>query len=113
MPITEIATMKFSNLGMLLRMGPQRLLRFLYHLPKFIRLFWRLLKDRRVGLLPKCLFIIIITYTVTPVDILPDLMPVLGQLDDLLVIFLGMKGFVWLCPKDVVREHVQAIAAGR
>jgi hypothetical protein len=30
-----------------------------------------------------------------------------------LVIFLGLKGFVRLCPPEAVREHVRAIAAGR
>jgi len=96
----------------LLRLGPQRLLLLLYHLPKFLRLFWRLLKDRRVGFGPKLLFLVVLAYVIWPVDLLPDFIPALGQLDDLLVAFLGIKGFIRLCPRDVVREHVQAIAAG-
>ena len=84
----------------------------LYHLPKFLKLFWRLLKDPRVGFGPKLLFLVVLAYVILPVDLLPDFLPALGQLDDLLVAFLGMKGFVRLCPRDVVREHVQAIAAG-
>ncbi|NIO10242.1 MAG: DUF1232 domain-containing protein [Deltaproteobacteria bacterium] len=101
-----------AGFGNLLRLGPQRLLMALTHLPNFIKLFWRLFKDGRVGFTPKLLLLLIVAYIVTPVDLLPDLIPGLGQLDDLLLIFLGLKGFVWLCPPDVVREHVQAIAAG-
>jgi uncharacterized membrane protein YkvA (DUF1232 family) len=111
--VNGIEIMKFSSLGSLLRMGPQRILLFFYHLPNFLRLFWRLLKDWRVGLLPKGLLILVLAYTVIPLDFLPDFVPALGQIDDLLVIFLGMKGFVRLCPPDVVREHVKAIGAGR
>jgi len=104
--------MRLSGLGNLLRTGPQMLIKSLVHLPNFLKLFWRLFKDSRVGLMPKLLLLVIVAYVVTPVDLLPDLIPGLGQLDDLLLMFFGLKGFVRLCPREVVREHVQAIAAG-
>jgi len=104
--------MKLSGMRSLLRLAPQRLLIFFYHLPKFLKLFWRLLKDHRVSFGAKLLLLLVIAYVIMPADILPDFLPGLGQLDDLLLIFLGMKGFIRLCPKDVVREHVLAIAAG-
>ena len=103
--------MRFAGLGNLLRFGAQRLLLSLVHLPSFLKLFWRLLKDGRVGLTPKLLLLLIVAYVVMPVDLLPDFLPGLGQLDDLILIFLGLKGFIRLCPREVVREHVQAIAA--
>ncbi len=103
--------MRLAGLGNLLRFGAQRLLLSLVHLPSFLKLFWRLFKDSRVGLMPKLLLLLIVVYVVMPVDLLPDFLPGLGQLDDLILIFLGLKGFVRLCPREVVREHVQAIAA--
>ncbi len=103
--------MRLAGLGNLLRFGAQRLLLSLVHLPSFLKLFWRLFKDIRVGLMPKLLLLLIVVYVVIPVDLLPDFLPGLGQLDDLILIFLGLKGFVRLCPREVVREHVQAIAA--
>lgn len=103
--------MRLAAIGNFLRLGPQRLLLSLVHLPNFFKLFWRLFKDRRVGLTPKLLLLVLVAYVVTPVDLLPDLVPGLGQLDDLLLVFLGLKGFIRLCPPDVVREHVRAIAA--
>ncbi len=105
--------MRIRSLGNLLRFRPQNLLSLLYHLPNFLKLFWRLLKDPRVGLGPKLLLSLIAAYVFMPADILPDLVPVLGQLDDILVVFLGLKGFIRLCPREIVAEHVQAIAAGR
>ena len=103
---------RLGGLGNFLRLGPHRIRALLFHLPNFLRLFWRLLKDSRVGLAPKLLLLGMLAYVIVPFDFLPDFIPPLGQLDDLLVIFLGLKGFVRLCPPDVVREHVRAIAAG-
>ena len=103
--------MRLAGIGSFLRLGPQRLLSSLVHLPNFFKLFWRLFKDGRVGLTPKLLLFLLVAYVVMPVDLLPDLIPGLGQLDDLLLVFLGLKGFIRLCPREVVREHVRAIAA--
>ncbi len=104
--------MRLGGLGNFLRYGLQRLLLSLAHLPNFLKLFWRLFKDGRVGFMPKLLLLLMAAYVVMPVDLLPDFFPGLGQLDDLLLVFLGLKGFIWLCPREVVREHVKAIAAG-
>jgi hypothetical protein len=41
-----------------------------------------------------------------------DLIPFLGELDVLLVGYLTLRLFVWLCPPEVVREHVARIARG-
>lgn len=105
--------MRFSALATLWRLGPRRLARFFYHLPNFLKLFWRLLLDRRVPLWPKLLLSLLLVYLLAPLDLVADFLPGLGQLDDLIVLFLGLHAFVRLCPKEVVREHVQAIAAGR
>ena len=107
-----VRLMRFGGLTTLFRLGPRRLWQLFYHLPSFLKLFWRLLKDRRVPIRPKLLLVLLLAYIVAPVDLLPDIFLGLGQADDLLVLFLGLQAFVRLCPKEIVREHVQAIAAG-
>ena len=104
---------KWNASLLLKRLGPKRFVQLLYHLPNFLRLFLRLIKDARVSVGPKLLVILTLAYVVSPVDLIPDFVPVLGQLDDLMIIFMGLRLFVRLCPKDVVNEHVRAIAAGR
>ncbi|OGP28617.1 MAG: hypothetical protein A2038_01570 [Deltaproteobacteria bacterium GWA2_57_13] len=104
--------MRIGGLSALLRFGPRRLSQLFYHLPNFLKLFWRLLKDPRVPPWPKLLLVLLLAYVVAPVDLLPDFLVGLGQIDDLLVIFFGLRAFVRLCPKEIVREHVRAIAAG-
>lgn len=70
------------------------------------QLAWHLLIDRRVGLLLKLIIPgLMLGYLILPVDFVPDFIPVLGQLDDLAILALGIKIFIELCPKDVVREY--------
>ena len=70
------------------------------------QLAWHLLIDRRVGLLLKLIIPgLMLGYLIFPVDLLPDFIPVLGQLDDLAILALGIKIFIELCPKDIVREY--------
>lgn len=105
--------MRLGKLGFLLRLGPQRIAYLFYHLKNFLKLFWRLTQDGRVSIWPKLLLILVLAYMFIPLDLLPDFLVGLGQVDDLVVLLLGLKGFIRLCPPEIVREHVQTIAAGR
>ena len=70
------------------------------------QLAWHLLIDRRVGLLLKLIIPgLMLGYLIFPVDLLPDFIPVLGQLDDLAILALGIKIFIELSPKDIVRDY--------
>jgi uncharacterized membrane protein YkvA (DUF1232 family) len=91
----------------------RRVVRLVAHFPGFVKLFSRLAKDPRVAFGPKLLLGGIIAYLIFPADLLPDFLVGLGQADDLLVSFLGLKLFLRLCPKAVVQEHVRAIAAAK
>ena len=87
-------------------------LRVLRHLPHFVRLYWRLLWDRRVSIWPKALLLLSLLYVVSPVDLIPDVIPVIGELDDLVIVIAACRMFMYMCPREVVQEHVRQIAAG-
>jgi len=87
-------------------------LQFLLHLPHFVRLYWRLLWDRRVSIWPKALLVLSIIYFVSPVDLIPDFIPFFGEVDDLIVLIAVCRLFIYFCPPEVVQEHVQRIDAG-
>jgi uncharacterized membrane protein YkvA (DUF1232 family) len=91
------------------RNRPWDVFRFAAHLPSFVRLFLALLGDRRVPAGAKALFLAGAVYAVTPLDFLPDLMPVMGQVDDLAIFGMACRFFIGLCPPDVVDEHVARI----
>ncbi|HET8917665.1 MAG TPA: DUF1232 domain-containing protein [Candidatus Binatia bacterium] len=66
-----------------------------------------------MSLAPKLIPLGILGYLILPVDLLPDVFQGLGRLDDLVVLLLGLRLFLRLCPPEVVQEHVKAIATGR
>jgi uncharacterized membrane protein YkvA (DUF1232 family) len=78
---------------------------------KNIKLIWRLLNDRRVPSWLKMIIPATLLYLLFPVDIIPDIAPGLGQLDDIAVILLGLKLFVEMCPREVVRQHLDELAS--
>ncbi len=73
-----------------------------------LRLGWRLLRDPRIPTWPKLLVPLALLYVVSPVDALPDLIPLLGWTDDLSVIGLILAVVAMLVrwsPQEVVAEH--------
>jgi uncharacterized membrane protein YkvA (DUF1232 family) len=75
------------------------------------RLAWRLFWDQRVPVWTKLIPPVALGYVFFPFDIITDLAPGLGQLDDIAVVLIGLKLFVELSPPDVVREHLRALGA--
>lgn len=61
------------------------------------------LKDKRTPVLAKILIIITISYALSPVDLIPDFVPVLGYVDDLLL----LPGLVALAIKLIPREVLE------
>jgi len=64
-------------------------------------------KDPRVGILPKLFIGLTLLYAVSPVDLIPDFIPVLGYLDDLLILPLLITLAVKMIPKEVMKEAVE------
>ena len=67
-------------------------------------LFKRLLGDRRVPRRAKLVLGLTIPYLASPVDLVPDFIPVLGQLDDALVVALALRYAVRSAGRPVVEE---------
>jgi uncharacterized membrane protein YkvA (DUF1232 family) len=61
-------------------------------------------RDSRVPWYAKALMALIIGYVVCPIDLIPDFIPVLGQLDDLIIVPAGISLAVKMIPKNVMDE---------
>jgi uncharacterized membrane protein YkvA (DUF1232 family) len=78
-----------------------------------LRLALRLLREPSVPVLTKVVPLVTGLYVISPLDFVPDLLPVMGQLDDLSIIVLGLETFLKLCPPRACAFHRDAIARGQ
>jgi uncharacterized membrane protein YkvA (DUF1232 family) len=74
-------------------------------IPDCIVLFRRLLSDERVPRRAKLLVLALIAYLATPIDLVPDLIPVAGQLDDAIIVAFVLRTIVRSGGPELVREH--------
>jgi uncharacterized membrane protein YkvA (DUF1232 family) len=74
------------------------------------KLAYYLMLDPRVNPLTKLIPIAALAYLVMPVDISPDFVPVLGQIDDVGILMLGLRFFFEFSPPEVVHEHLKRLA---
>ena len=88
---------------------PQFGLGFVTRSVQQVRLTWALMRDERVPLLLKAIPLIALIYVISPLDLIPDFIPVLGQLDDAGIAMLAISLFNALAPADVVAEHQQRL----
>jgi uncharacterized membrane protein YkvA (DUF1232 family) len=68
-------------------------------------LFKRLATDERVPRGRKLLLVVAAAYLVMPIDVVPDFIPVAGQLDDAIVVGLILRSIVRSAGPAVVAEH--------
>ncbi len=78
-----------------------------------LRLAARLVREPSVPVWAKSVLPLWLVYLVSPLDFLPDVFPVLGQLDDLAMAYFALQLFVRLCPPAAVVFHRAALAAKR
>lgn len=74
-------------------------------LPKFLKLLWSLYRDVRVSVFDKGLVIATIAYIVMPMDLVPDFIPLLGQVDDIYLLALALDRLLNNAGVDVLLEH--------
>jgi uncharacterized membrane protein YkvA (DUF1232 family) len=67
-------------------------------------------RDPRVPWYARALALCVAGYAISPLDLIPDFVPVLGYLDDVIVVPLGILAVVKLTPPEVMAEH-RALAA--
>lgn len=80
-------------------------------LKRDIHALYRAARDPRVPWYAKAIALIVVGYALSPIDLIPDFIPVLGLLDDAILLPLGILLVVRLIPPDVMAEHRAAAAA--
>jgi uncharacterized membrane protein YkvA (DUF1232 family) len=82
-----------------------RVARVVIKLPTYARMVWGILRDPRTPIGLKAILAAALAYVVLPVDLVPDVIPILGQADDLTVLLLVLDLFLQNAPPEVRAEH--------
>ena len=88
------------------RTGAKRtVMYYVKQFPAYLRLLGGLLADRRVNSLDKLLVGAAIAYIVMPVDIIPDFIPFLGEVDDLYLLVFALQRLISNTGRNVLYAH--------
>jgi uncharacterized membrane protein YkvA (DUF1232 family) len=74
-------------------------------LPNLIRLFGGLLRDARVPLRAKIVLAVASVWLASPIDLIPEFIPIVGSLDDAVVAALALRFVLGTTDGAIVREH--------
>jgi uncharacterized membrane protein YkvA (DUF1232 family) len=72
---------------------------------------WRAARDPRCPWHARAVGLIVTAYALSPIDLIPDFIPVLGLVDDLVIVPAGLWLFVKLLPTGLIEEHRAAAEA--
>lgn len=74
---------------------------------KYIWVLYFVKHDPRISWKAKCVVLITLAYALSPIDLIPDFIPIIGLLDDLIIIPFGIYLAIKLIPKDVWNDCIQ------
>jgi len=73
------------------------------------RLVYKLMLDPEVPIYLKAIPFAALAYLLFPFDFIPDVIPGLGQLDDITVLVIGAKLFIDMAPQQIVARHLYSM----
>jgi len=88
----------------------ERLKRFAGHLERETYALYLAYKDPRVPWIARVFTALVVAHTLSPIDTIPDFIPVLGYLDDLIITPLGIYLALKMIPEQVMAEARQKAA---
>jgi uncharacterized membrane protein YkvA (DUF1232 family) len=88
------------------RTGAKRtVIYYMKQLPAYMRLLGGLLMDRRVSAVDKLLVAGAMAYIAMPIDIIPDFIPFLGEVDDVFLLVLALQRLIANSGRNVLTAH--------
>jgi len=71
-----------------------------------ISLAGSLISDGRIPIAPRIIALVLVLYIASPIDLIPDFIPVIGYLDDILIVLVGAGLLLRSVPRHILEEHV-------
>ncbi len=81
------------------------LLEFINLIPSFIKLMYHLVKDPQVDIADKAILGAAIAYIFSPLDLVPDFIPFLGQVDDAFIAAIALQRLINSAGQDIIKEY--------
>ena len=91
---------------------PFRRLKRIRKIKSELRVLYLACRDRRVPWYAKAVAVVTIAYALSPIDLIPDFIPFVGQLDDVVIVPLGLALAARLIPPSILAEHRTQVAPG-
>ena len=85
--------------------GKRTIMGYIAELPRFLRLLWGLITDGRVAMVDKLLVAGAIAYIVAPIDMIPDFIPFLGEVDDVYLLVVALRRLIANAGRAVLLSH--------
>lgn len=86
----------------------KKIVEYSMFIPDITALLCRLYRDKRVSIGVKIKAAAVIAYIVSPIDILPDFIPFIGQVDDVAIAFFGINAIFNEVPENIILENWQS-----
>lgn len=88
------------------RTGAKRtVMGYVGEIPRFLGLLWGLITDPRVAIIDKLLVAGAIAYIIAPIDLIPDFIPFLGEVDDVYLLVLSLRRLMENAGRSVLLSH--------
>jgi uncharacterized membrane protein YkvA (DUF1232 family) len=82
-------------------------------MPRYLKLGWALTQDPTVSNRGKAALAGALGYALSPIDPVPGIIPVVGQLDDMAVMLLALRAALGAAPAEVAERHLAAHGLSR
>jgi uncharacterized membrane protein YkvA (DUF1232 family) len=66
-----------------------------------------LFTDPRIPLVTRIVAVALVVYLASPIDLIPDFIPIIGLIDDLLIVMIGAGFILRTIPRSLIEEHVE------
>ncbi len=80
-------------------------------LATYLLALWKLMKHPDTPRAPKWIALAVLLYALSPIDLIPDFLPVIGQLDELILLPLGIALAVRLTPPELWQARLREAEA--
>jgi uncharacterized membrane protein YkvA (DUF1232 family) len=75
-------------------------------MPSYVKLMYRLFKDKAVPDNAKRNLTLALGYNISPIDLIPGFIPVIGQIDNVYITIVLLKRAILSCPPEIARKHL-------